>query len=112
MQTANFSVKENKISYALTCQRKKENAILSEPLRISYQDLAMALSAGKNILDTPVDSLCIPCIACSRPNGQTFQIHLEKPKLLKDVNQQTTIIVYLDNFSLRGILCGCEKTSR
>jgi len=35
-------------------------------LRISYQDLARALSDEKSILDTPIDSPYIPCIACRK----------------------------------------------
>jgi hypothetical protein len=32
----------------------------------SYQDLARALSSGKNKINIQVDSPCIPCIACRK----------------------------------------------
>ena len=49
------------------------------PLRIFYQDLARALSAEKNILDTPIDSPCIPCIACRKSKLQhIFKAHINR----------------------------------
>lgn len=41
-----------------------EKSIVKQPLRISDQDLARALYAGKNKWDKQEDSPSIPCIVC------------------------------------------------
>lgn len=46
--------------------------IVSEPLRTFYQGLARARSAEKGILNTPTDSLYIPCIVCSKQKNKNI----------------------------------------
>lgn len=48
--------------------------VVNKPLQIFYQDLAMALSGGRNIPDTEQDSQYIPCTAWKKPKQNHSQV--------------------------------------